>query len=141
MNGRRIALAVPLVIGLLFAVAAMATFVRTALFVAGAARTDATFVGSVSRAGGRSGGTFLYPQFRFTTDRGQVVTMTSSSGSTEQPYADGETAPVLYDPSHPERAELDTYMVWIVPLFLAPFALVFTLVPAGFIALSRRGPD
>lgn len=138
MKGRSIALAVPFIIGLLFAVATVVTFAQAALFVAGAVRTDATYIGSVSRAGGRSGGTFLYPQFRFTTVRGQVVTTTLHDGSTDQPYGDGEKVSVLYDPAQPEHAKLDSLMVWIVPLSLAPFAVMFTLIPAGVLAVRRR---
>jgi hypothetical protein len=138
VRGRSVALAVPFVIGLIFAIATIVTFAQAAIFVAGAVRTDATYAGSVSRAGGRSGGTFFYPQFRFTTDRGQAVTMTTRDGSTDQPYSDGETVSVLYDPAQPEQAKLDSFMVWIVPLCLAPFAFIFTLIPAGIFILGRR---
>ena len=119
-------------------IATIFTFVQAALFVGGAVRTDATYVGSVSRTGGRSGGIFLYSQFRFTTERGQAVTITSRNGSTNQPYSDGETVSVLYDPAQPERTELDSLTLWIVPLCLAPFALMFTLIPAAVLMLSRR---
>ena len=138
MKWRSVGLAAPVIIGLLFAVAAIVTFAQAALFVAGAVRTDAIYVGSVSRAGGRSGGTFLYPQFRFTTDRGQAVTMTTRNGSTDQPYADGETVSVLYDPVQPDHAKLDSFMIWIVPLGLTPFALLFSLIPAAVFILGRR---
>jgi len=136
-----VALAVPFVIGLLFAIATIVTFSRTVLFVAGAARTEATYVGSVSRAGGRSGGTFLYPQFRFITEGGQAVTVTSRNGSTDQPYADGAAVSVLYDPAQPEQARPDSIMIWIVPLCLAPFALLFGRIPAAVLILSRRRAD
>lgn len=139
MRGRSVALAVPFVIGLLFTIAAIVTFAQTALFVAGAVRTDATYVGSVSRAGGRSGGTFLYPQFRFMAEGGRAVTMTSKNGLTDQPYRDGETVSVLYDPAKPDGARLDSFMIWIVPLCLAPFALLFTLIPIAVRRRTRQG--
>lgn len=138
MSGRGVALGVPFAIGLIFAIATIVSFAQAALFVAGAVRTDATYVGSVSRNGGRSGGTFLYPQFRFTTDGGRLVTMTSRNGATDQPYADGERVSVLYDPARPENARLNSVMLWIVPLCLAPFALLFTVIPVAIWTLSRR---
>jgi hypothetical protein len=137
-KGSTAAVAVPFFIGFLFTAAAIVTFTQAALFVSGAVRTDATFVGNVARPGGNSGGTFLYPRFRFTTDHGQVITMTSRNGSTNQPYSDGEMLPVLYDPAQPEHAKVDSFMIWIVPLCFAPFALMFTLIPAGVFILRRR---
>ncbi len=133
-----IAVAVPFIIGLLFTTASIVTFADTALFVSTAVRTDATFIGSVAKSGGNGGGTFLYPRFRFKAGNGQVITMTSSTGSTDQPYDDGQKVPVLYDPSHPERAKLDTFVIWIVPLCLAPFGLMFTLIPAVVFCFTRR---
>jgi len=133
-----VAVAVSFFIGLLLTAATIVTFTQAAFFVSAAVRADATYIGSVSRAGGRSGGTFLYPQFRFTTNDGQAVTMTSRNGSTDQPYGDGETVSVLYDPAQPEHAKRDSFMIWIVPLCLAPFALMFTLIPAGVFILGRR---
>jgi hypothetical protein len=97
-KGSTVAVAVLVFIGLFFSVAAIVTFAQAALFVSKAMRAEAIFIGSVARSGGNSGGTFFYPRLRFTTDRGQVITMTSDDGSTDQAYEDGAKVPVLYDP-------------------------------------------
>jgi Protein of unknown function (DUF3592) len=132
-----IAILVPFAIGLLLLIGAAVTFARVAIFVRGAAETEATFVGGVARIGGSHTGSFLYPRFRFTAPDGRVITITASSGSTDQPYDDGERVVVLYDPFHPEDAELDS-LLWMTPLFLVPFALLFTAIPAIIFIVMRR---
>ncbi len=135
----RIALIIPFFVGLFFLAATLVTAARTAIFVFGATRTEATFVGALSRPGGSHGGTFYYPRFQFTATNGAVISVTSSSGATDQPFAKGQTVPMLYDPGQPERAVRDSLQLWHESLFLLPFGLVFTVIPvAVFYALRRR---
>ncbi len=139
MSGRRsTALLIPFVVGLLFLSGAAVTFARTLNFVIGASRTEASFAGSVSKSGGNHGGRFLYPRFRFIAADGRTRTVTSRSGSTDQPYGDGDKITVLYDPRDPEHAEIDSIWLWIAPLFLAPFGLFFSAIPAIVWLLLRR---
>ena len=141
MSGRGIVpFAIPFVIGIAFLAATLVTFTRTLIFVTGANRAEASFVGAVATRGGSHGGSFLHPQFTFTTDQGRIVTTTSMSGSTDQPYESGQKVGVLYDPSDPAHAEIDSVLtLWVAPLVLLPFALMFTFIPAGvFLGISRR---
>ena len=137
-----IALLIPFAIGLPFLIGAAITFVQVAAFVASATKTEATYVGSVAQSGGNHGGTFLHPRFRFTTRDGRVRTITSTFGSTDQPYDDGDQVELLYDPQRPEHAKVDSFQLWLTPLFLAPFGVFFTGIPAiVFLATrNRRSP-
>jgi Protein of unknown function (DUF3592) len=140
MSGRKIIpIAIPFAIGLVFLAATAVVVVRTLIFVAGANRTEAIFVGSVAKSGGNHGGSFLHPRFSFTTEDGRTVTITSSSGSTDQPYEPGEKVRVFYDPRDPADAEIDSVGdLWLPTLVLAPFALMFTLIPGTIFLLMRR---
>ena len=134
-----------LCIGLLFLAATMASLVPTLLFLNHATATQATFVGNVARPGGRNGGTFYYPRFAFRTSDGQERTLTSSSGSTDQRYERGQRVTVYYDPQRPDRSILASFWtLWAESAFLAPFAALFTGIPAMlllFDARTRRAPS
>ncbi|PCE22020.1 hypothetical protein BWP39_20325 [Paraburkholderia acidicola] len=120
----------PFIIGLICLVAFAVTFTQTLSFVVHATRTEGAFVGAVAKSGGNHGGSFLYPQAQFTTPDGRTFKATSRSGSTDQPYADGDAIPVLYDPNNPGHAEIESIWLWIGPLALALFALFFCGIPA-----------
>ena len=112
----------------------------TVAFLARAEQTEARFSGAIARSGGNHGGTFLYPTFQFTTSGGRVITFTSSSGSTAQPYADGEQVRIAYDPQRPEDARLLSFLtLWIAPTLLCAAGL---LLAAGAVlvraALTRQ---
>lgn len=134
----RIVCLVLFAIGLPFLAGAAITFVQAASFVWTATKTQGTYAGSVARSGGGHGGTFLYPQFRFSTRDGRVVTVTSTWGSTDQPYDAGGQVAVLYDPRHPERGKIDSFQLWLAPLFLAPFGLLFAGIPMTILIVARR---
>ncbi|WP_158931606.1 DUF3592 domain-containing protein [Acidisphaera sp. S103] len=130
---------IPFVIGLPFLIGAAITFTQVAIFVSSATKTEAIYAGSVAQAGGSHGGTFLYPRFRFITPDGRTVTITSTFGSTDQPYDNGEKVPVLCEPNHPEYAKVDSFQLWLTPLFLAPFGILLTGIPAiVFVAMKNR---
>lgn len=97
----------------------------TVAFLARAEQTEARFAGAVARSGGNHGGTFLYPTFRFQTADGRSITFTSSSGSTSQPYAEGERIRIAYDPGRPEEARLLSFLtLWIAPVLLCGAGLL-----------------
>ena len=118
----------PLAPTVLFGVSGVAAMIwlaaswPTLVFVSRARPVEATYVGSVARAGGDHGGTFLYPQFRFTTADGHDLTFTSRSGSTDQPFGEAQKLRVLYNPSQPWQARRDSLLdLWAAPLFLSLF--------------------
>ncbi|MGY8631814.1 DUF3592 domain-containing protein [Bradyrhizobium sp. 14AA] len=118
-------------------------FGSTIAFLARSERTEARFAGAGARSGGNHGGTFLYPTFEFVTQDGRAMTFASSSGSTGQPYADGERVGIAYDPRRPEDARLLSFLtLWIVPSLLCGAGLLLTggavLVRAGLTRQRRR---
>ena len=136
-------IAIPLAIGLLFLIAAAATAGSTVVMLARSKATNAVYVGSVAHSGGSHGGTFLYPRFAFRPGPGeQLQLVTSTSGSTAQPYADGETVRVHYDPAHPEKAVISSFWtLWAGPAVLAVFGMGFTVLPLGVILAARHYPE
>ena len=136
-------IAVPLAIGLLFLVAAVALAGSTLVMLARTTATNAAYVGRVAHSGGSHGGTFLYPRFAFRSGPGKPVQfVTSASGSTAQPYADGETVRVHYDPAHPDKAVISSFWslwsLWAGPAFLAVFGFGFTALPLGIVVAGKR---
>ncbi|MGY3233339.1 MULTISPECIES: DUF3592 domain-containing protein [unclassified Bradyrhizobium] len=115
----------------------------TVAFLARAEQTEARFAGAIARSGGNHGGTFLYPTFQFVTRDGRAITITSSSGSTAQPYADGEQVRIAYDPQQPEGARLLSFLtLWIAPTLLCAAGLLLSggavLVRAALTRQRRR---
>jgi uncharacterized protein DUF3592 len=99
----------------------------TIAFLARAEQTDARFAGAVARSGGNHGGTFLYPTFQFAARDGRVITLTSSAGSTAQPFAEGELVRIAYDPQRPEDARLLSFLtLWIAPTLLCAAGLLLS---------------
>lgn len=136
---RNVPAIVILCIGLLFLAATMASLIPTLLFLGHATATQATFASSVARPGGRNGGTFYYPRFTFRTSDGQERTLTSSSGSTDQPYQRGQRVTAYYDPHQPDRSVLASFWtLWAGTAFLAPFAALFTGIPTVVLLLDAR---
>ncbi len=132
-------LAVVFGVGLILFVVWLAVLVPTLAFVSSATSAEGVYRGSEARIGGLHGGTFLHPQVRFVTPDGRVVDVVAKSGSTDQPYSDGQRLRVLYDPAHPEHARLDSFFeLWAGPVFLAPFALLPLLISAGLYVAARR---
>ena len=131
MRWTSLGLLIPFSVGVIFLAGAIALAVPRIAFVARAARTQAVFVGSVTRIGGSHGGSFHHPEFRFHTGDGRSFVVSSHFGSTDQPYATGDTVPVLYDPGDPERSEIDSILqLWLSPLALSIVGLGLTGVPA-----------
>ncbi|OAF05723.1 hypothetical protein AYJ54_02160 [Bradyrhizobium centrolobii] len=125
-----------LLVGLLLLGLGLSEAGSTAAFLARAEQAEGRFVGAVARTGGNHGGTFLYPKFQFVTTDGRSMTFTSTSGSTDQPYFDGERVRIIYDPQRPEDARLVSFLtLWIAPILLCCTGL---LLSGGAILLRRR---
>jgi hypothetical protein len=110
--------------------------------LAGTTTAQASFAGSKVRRGGSHGGAFYYRQFSFRTRDGRQVAFVAGIGFTDQPYVDRQRVTIVYDPANPEHAELASFWsLWAVTLFLAPFALLFTGIPAAVFVLMRGRRD
>ncbi|OAF11963.1 DUF3592 domain-containing protein [Bradyrhizobium neotropicale] len=125
-----------LLVGLVSLGLGLFEFGSTFAFLARAEHTEARFAGAVARSGGNHGGTFLYPTFRFVTADGRSMTFTSASGSTDQPYSEGERVKIVYDPRRPEDARLVSFLtLWISPVLLCGAGL---LLAGGAVLLRWR---
>jgi hypothetical protein len=103
-------------------------------------RVRGVIVGSETR-GSESGGshdTYYVPKVRFTARDGRSHTFVSPLGR-GKPYANGTEVAVVYDPRHPEDAEIAGFArSWLIPLVLVAVG-VFSLL-MGFDLVSERLP-
>jgi hypothetical protein len=81
-------------------------------FAHSAARAQGEVIDLVQRWGRYATDTLqssrLHPVVRYRTASGQVVQFESALGTQPSLWRRGQTVTVLYDPAHPERAEIDT---------------------------------
>jgi hypothetical protein len=136
---RRLSLLIPAVIGFLFFALAVAGAVPNIRFIATAKRTQGHFIGAVTKIGGNHGGSFYRPMFRYQAADGSIRSFTARSGSSDQPYADGQAVTVLYDPAHPEDARLNGfYELWIGPVVLGVTGLFLIALGISLFGAIRR---
>ena len=136
-----IAPAVFLLVGGCFLVLTLVQLVSTAVLFTRTVPITGSYVGSVVHAGGNHGGMFSYPQFRYRTREGTFHTVTSTAGSTDEGYAEGETVSLRYDPEQPERTVVSSFWtLWMGPLFSGVFAAAFGLPGLLVLLALRRRP-
>lgn len=123
-----------LVLGVVFLVVAVVTFVLTLRFVAGAERVTGT-VTDVSRETDSEGEVLFYPVVRFTTAEGRTLEFRSSTGSSSPPQP-GDRVEVLYDPDDPQDARLSGFFdVWLLPIVFGFIGVVASTV--SLVAIRR----
>jgi hypothetical protein len=123
-------------IGLLLLVPAAIAFTASLSFAMRAQRAEATFAGAVER--NSSYGLMYYPTFAFHTADGQTIRYTSNIGSSSQAYPDGFTISILYDPVHPDQAQVDSlFGVWLLPLIFSPPPVLLILIGVAMLLRSR----
>jgi hypothetical protein len=126
------------------------SIVTTRQFLAVAVAADGVVV-ELSESVDEDGSTY-YPVVRFVAPDGQVVRFKGGIGSNPPDYRVGDPVRVLYDPSNPRTARLDTWgnrwggalagmIVGGVLLLLLAAALVFGGVSQGKKASVRKRPD
>lgn len=115
-----------LAVGLACLVGAAAAHVRRLDFERSAVRVEARVISLLPRRSDHGSSPVYAPVFRFTTNDGQVVRVSSSSASSPPAYEVGQTVPLLYDPEHPQRAEEITFSArYLAPLLLLGLGLPF----------------
>jgi len=78
------------------------------------------------------------PIFTFVTGDGKTVSVTAHSSSNPPAFAPNEPVTVLYDPSDPVDARIDTlWQLWGVPLLIGGVGL-FLFGMAGIFTLTLR---
>ncbi len=105
----------------------------TQAFLAVAIGADGTVVRlEYERSGSDSGGAY-YPIVRFLLRTGETIEFRSSVGSSPPSYRRGEPVRVLYDPTAPESAEIDSFVsLWFAPILLGFMGSVFSAFVVGY---------
>jgi hypothetical protein len=62
--------------------------------------------------------TLYHARVRFPTREGRMVVFTSALGSPDSEFELGRPVRVRYHPDHPEQAQVDTPLAWVVPAAL-----------------------
>jgi hypothetical protein len=111
-----------------------------AAFDAAAVRTTAVVVDfETRRSSGSKSSTTYAPVFEFSDRDGLKRRVTSATSSSGQEHRIGQRLEVLYLPSAPEEARLDTWAErWLAVTILGSIGGVFTLVGIGLAALGTR---
>jgi hypothetical protein len=107
-------------------------FWRIRRFLKRAVATEGTVLGHEMRASSSSSGgtsTSYHPVVQFVTADGQPVQYTERFGSSPPSHDVGETVPVKYDPSQPDKARIATgFRLWFGPVLVGGMGLVFLVV-------------
>jgi Protein of unknown function (DUF3592) len=134
------------VVGAVFLILGIRSFVRTRRFVSRALSatgtvTDVKIRTSTSHS---SEGSRIrrYPVVRFRTQDGRTVETESETGTSSFSRRPGERVEVLYDPLRPEEARIKSFMMlWFAPLifsvlgfFMFVFGTLFTLIALVVVA-------
>ena len=109
-------------------------FFSTLNLVRHGVRTTGTIVDFEKFVSARDRGQAYNPVFRFTTANNEVITATSTFGTSHPSLTEGEGVPVIYDPLKPSHSEMDvTINLWGLAIFFPLFGLAFFAM--GYIPL------
>lgn len=111
---------------------AFASYSSTSAFIERATETRGIVTElAVSRS---SDSTSYYPIVAFQDASGRQIEFQSRSGSNPPSFKRGERVSVLYEPSVPENAQINSFFsLWGMSLIAGGLGLVFTLVGAGMV--------
>ncbi len=118
--------------------------ISTREFLAVARSADGTVVRmEYSRSGFRTSVGSYYPIVRFHLPTGKTIEFRGWVGSNPPAYRRGESVRVLYDPTAPESAKIDSFFsLWFAPILLGFLGSVFGAFGVGYwgwwIARVRR---
>lgn len=92
-----------------------------------------TVIESIPLAGNKNGSLY-YPHVSFVTKSGKSIDFTSNVGTSLPTYIAGSPVKVLYDPTNPNKAEIDGIYGYIVdPVLLGGLGVFFFLIGLGAI--------
>lgn len=103
--------------------------VTTARQYCGLETTTGTVVEIRFRPAVKTGGTEMsFPVFRFRARDGGEHTVNAVRAYSRNPFSEGDTVSVRYDPARPDHAVIDTFFeVWGLGALLSGFGAVFLL--------------
>ena len=113
-----IAITLPLVVGTMFLVVGLPLLVETLQFLWSAARTQGRVIGYLEQETGDSRMSHVWhPQVEFEDQQGQRQTVTLGIGGDRKRYKEGFSVPILFDPTCPSDAKIDSFLhIWQFPL-------------------------
>ena len=100
---------------------------RNRRFMRESVATQGTVTGLVTSSSSEGGVTY-HPVVQYTTQQGQMVQFQESVGSSPPRFQPGQTVPVRYIPSDPQRARIPG---WFSSWFLTGFFLLFAVTFGG----------
>jgi hypothetical protein len=90
-----------------------------------------------SSSSSSSNSTTYRPVVQYTTQSGETVEFTSSSGSNPPSYSKGEQVEVLYRPLLPAQAKINSFFsLWGGPVIVGSLGGVFSLLGGGILLLT-----
>ena len=122
--------------GLTLLVGAFYLFQQKLNFIEKATIVYGTVIESIPLAGNKNGSLY-YPHVSFITKSGKPIDFTSNVGSSLPTYIAGSPVKVLYDPTNPNKAEIDGIYGYIVdPMLLGGLGVFFLLM--GLVAILYK---
>jgi Protein of unknown function (DUF3592) len=114
------------------------TGIERALFIHSSLSSDGVIVGLSPTRPNRPSDRSRRPVFRFTTKEGRTITVVSNIAQRPSPWTFGDHVRVLYQPSHPENARIDSFaQLWEPQIVLGVVGGAFSMIPL-LILLRRR---
>jgi hypothetical protein len=110
-------------------------FQSTRAFIASAATAEGTVVDLVQSRSSNS--TMYSPVVRYNTATGELIEFVSSVSSNPPGYHKGEKVEVMYSPSEPSKASINTFFnLWFGHLILGGLGSVFFLTGGGIMVAA-----
>jgi hypothetical protein len=82
----------------------------------------------------------ICPVVEFTVPSGETLRFTSEFGSRPAGHQVGQSVNVRYDPSEPQKAEIESKMtLWLAPLILAFMAMIACCLAVAFLGFYGLG--
>jgi len=126
-----------LLIGLGMLVGSFFLYQNTVSFLETAIKADGVVVDLVRSR--NSDSTTYAPTVRFKTNRGNTIEFTSTTSSNPPSYSVGEKVEVLYEPSQPHSAKINSFFsVWGGAVIVCGLGTVFFVVGFAIIIASIR---
>jgi len=115
-------------IGLGLLIASIFLFLNTRNFINASAKATGTVIAHASSRS--SDGDLTYsPVVSFKTPDGRTIEFQSQTGSSRPSPAVGQTVEILYNPQHPQEAEINSFSsLWILPIILSGLGAGFFII-------------
>lgn len=116
--------------------ATLFTYKNTNTFLKEAIRAEGTVIELIQSRSDDS--MAYYPVVVFASQDGKEIEFTSPSGSNPPSYSTGQTVEILYLPTEPQKAEINSFFsLWGLTAILGGMGSIFSAVGAGMFVVPR----